>query len=945
MNLLDHLPAPLHNRATQEHNIYALLATGNTAQAHLQALLEGLCQLSPLPAQVHVYCQGQPPAQWQHPACTLHNLADPASAAALAQAEAALLPHTLWDQRHTLAALVIPTVLDLGAQAPADWDAHTQGGLAVAGASPQELAALLVQLATDPATRRRTLDGQAPWEPPGLQRHWRVEGVFDSSYSLAIVNRHLAMALQDTSLPTALYTYEQGPQPQPQFAGLEDPARLQQLWQHSQHPLPPAVALRNAWPPVVRDMRGQRRGLGNYAWEETEFPPQYAADFNRTLDLITVVSRQTRDLLQNAGVSTPMPLVGNGIDHLEHEPPQPLPCSLPQGYRFLHISSCFPRKGVDVLLRAYGDAYRIWHDVVLVIKTFPNPHNTIEQDLAALQSADPDYPQVHLIQEDWTPGQIVSLYQACQAFVLPSRGEGFGLPAAEAMLHHLPVIATSWGGHTNFCTPHTAWQVQYTLQPAQSHMGLPGSLWAEPDRAHLAELLETLPTLPAATVRQRTQAARQLVQTHYTWAAVAQRTRLALDYIRQQPGPQRPPRIGWFSTWGSRCGIAAYSAHMVRGLAPEQLHILAAIEPTEGTDPPHVHRCWRHGQADMAPLVQQAQSLQLDMVVIQHHWGFLAPQALASLVQQLSDAGMGVVVEFHNTRSAPEAIEDPATLQALARASRLIVHNLDDLHRLHRWGLHERSMWFPLAVYPVALPTPEQQDQRRQALGLHGKRIVATYGFLMPHKGLLEMVHAMPALLREHPDAHLLMVNAWYSEAASAAEQQRLQQAIQALGLAAHVTLDTRFLPEEECAALISLAEVVVFPYQNTEESASAAVRMALATGSAIATTPLPIFSDVAAAAHPLPGTTAPELAQGLCQLLHSYRDPQALAQARQRASQHARQQGAVQLSIRLAHLLRGLHAQRSLPAALENYGSSEKIVATWQQCEIPHAADFSGQK
>ena len=43
-----------------------------------------------------------------------------------------------------------------------------------------------------------------------------------------------------------------------------------------------------------------------------------------------------------------------------------------------------------MLLRAYGDAYRAWHDVVLIIKTFPNPHNTVAQDLAALQAADPD---------------------------------------------------------------------------------------------------------------------------------------------------------------------------------------------------------------------------------------------------------------------------------------------------------------------------------------------------------------------------------------------------------------------------------------------------------------------------------------------------------------------------------------------------------------------------
>ena len=38
---------------------------------------------------------------------------------------------------------------------------------------------------------------------------------------------------------------------------------------------------------------------------------------------------------------------------------------------------------------------------------------------------------------------------------------------------------------------------------------------------------------------------------------------------------------------------------------------------------------------------------------------------------------------------------------------------------------------------------------------------------------------------------------------------------------------------------------MIVFPYQNTKESASGAVRMAVAAGTAIAVTPLEIFDDV----------------------------------------------------------------------------------------------------
>ena len=45
MNLLDHLPQPLHNRATQAHHIYALFVTVDTTPDTLQALCNALSQL------------------------------------------------------------------------------------------------------------------------------------------------------------------------------------------------------------------------------------------------------------------------------------------------------------------------------------------------------------------------------------------------------------------------------------------------------------------------------------------------------------------------------------------------------------------------------------------------------------------------------------------------------------------------------------------------------------------------------------------------------------------------------------------------------------------------------------------------------------------------------------------------------------------------------------
>ena len=65
-------------------------------------------------------------------------------------------------------------------------------------------------------------------------------------------------------------------------------------------------------------------------------------------------------------------------------------------------------------------------------------------------------------------GQLVELYHQCQAFVAPTRGEGFGLPMAEAMWLGLPVLTTAYGGQADFCTPETSWLIDFRWAPAQT---------------------------------------------------------------------------------------------------------------------------------------------------------------------------------------------------------------------------------------------------------------------------------------------------------------------------------------------------------------------------------------------------------------------------------------------------------------------------------------------
>ena len=846
------------------------------------------------------------------------SLRAPSAGHQLATLDLIFLPDTaLMEWRDVLSNWALPPVIF------ASRASTGQLGLTVDPSAVDASAALGALMLLDPPTRRKSLDllrGMVAVDAVGdVPCRSRVEGVFDSSYSLALVNRQLAMALDARGKSdVSLATFEQGAEPSLDWSALPvaERDRVQALWAKSAvNTSAPDVALRNAWPPAVQGMRGHLRVLANYHWEETRFPRAFAKQFNRTLDLITVGSSQTAAFLEDAGVKVPMAVVGDGVDHLREISPAALPAALPEGFNFLHVSSCFPRKAADVILAAFGEAFGGEAGVSLVIKTFPNPHNDIQQQVAAFQASFPDGPKVLVYEDDCSDEQLAALYSGCDAYVAPSRGEGFGLPLAEAMLHGLPVITSDWGGHRDFCSDQNSWLVPSTLTLADTHLSQPGSMWCEPSAGALAKTLREIFEADADTRATKINAARATAEA-LTWSAVAENTQRAIEQLTRQPGPLPCTRLGWVTTWGIRCGIASYSRHMTEGVRPGgelsteiKLHVLAPRDDhPEVVDEQYVERCWQRGAIKPhRELIRHAVVSELDAVVVQYHWSFFSVSALAETIRALVGAGIQVFLDLHNTRGPPDGIADDAdVIAALARCTRVLVHTLDDVARAESWGLRTNLTLLPLATYPVQEPSQERLTQLSSDYDLVGKTVIASYGFLMPHKGIIELVEALPAIREVQPDAHLLLVNALYSESVSGPVLEELERTIDRLDLSAHVTHVSDFLPDEESLALLKLAEVVVFPYRDSNESSSAAVRMAISGRCNIAITPVDVFSDIAAGCFVLPGQESSDLAEGLLDLLEKQSDQVWVEARRSEVDGLACEMDAVELSDRVMGMVQG---------------------------------------
>jgi glycosyltransferase involved in cell wall biosynthesis len=203
-----------------------------------------------------------------------------------------------------------------------------------------------------------------------------------------------------------------------------------------------------------------------------------------------------------------------------------LPTAKP--FRFLYVGGTIYRKGLDLLLEAYSRAFTSADPVSLVVKDFGGtgiyPFEKGAEMVAEFRQ-NPAHPEVvHLTAHRNNPA-MAELYRACDVYVSSYRGEGFCLPALEAMACGRPVIVTKGGATDDFVSDAVGWRIPAPLRSvgnAVFNMPVDGEAeLAEPDVNELTRLLRT--AFKEKAERQSRGAAAAKTAQAWSWDAAAEK--------------------------------------------------------------------------------------------------------------------------------------------------------------------------------------------------------------------------------------------------------------------------------------------------------------------------------------------------------------------------------------------------------------------------------------
>lgn len=181
-------------------------------------------------------------------------------------------------------------------------------------------------------------------------------------------------------------------------------------------------------------------------------------------DEIWVPTQWNKQIFENSGVTPPIMTMPLGVNPhiyypgLKRELP---PCRLlttsragerevPKGFLFVNVSNPSFRKGIDIIIRSFEDAFSENPDVSLILCVSYSSLIHCDPFMLIKSGREGCRSKVYVLEGMMNEEEMAQVYRSCDAYVTASRGEGWNLPLQEGAACGLPVIAPLAFSHHEF---------------------------------------------------------------------------------------------------------------------------------------------------------------------------------------------------------------------------------------------------------------------------------------------------------------------------------------------------------------------------------------------------------------------------------------------------------------------------------------------------------------
>lgn len=304
---------------------------------------------------------------------------------------------------------------------------------------------------------------------------------------------------------------------------------------------------------------------------------------------------------------------------------------------------------------------------------------------------------------------------------------------------------------------------------------------------------------------------------------------------------ERLPSIGFVSTYPpTSCGLATFTAALREGIATRRGSDRDLGVVSVGDDrhiemrPEVIHRLRSGDEGSLQGAVKALNDH--DVALLQHEYGIYGGPDGTEVLDLLSGLEVPAIVTLHTVLGDPTPRQQRILEEIVEMTEQTIVMSDTALRRLIvKYDVDPEK----IRVVPhgaragLAGPIPERGT----------RPIVLTWGLIGPGKGLESAIEAFADLEGIHPSPRYIILGKTHPKVQAAhgdAYLDGLKARADALGLDDVVEFDGRYLDIESLTMAIRAADIVLLPYQSTEQVTSGVLVEAIAAGKPVVATAFP---------------------------------------------------------------------------------------------------------
>ncbi len=201
------------------------------------------------------------------------------------------------------------------------------------------------------------------------------------------------------------------------------------------------------------------KNIGFIATETSNFKESSWQHYANLMDEIWVPTKSCKSACFNSGVKKGVKVVPHSLDLSVYQSGKylkegPKIDSLFNTFNFCFIGEFVERKNVQALARAFHSEFDYDEPVNLYVKTSSQQLDYVQNYFQQIKNGlkiRKKYKEEVVVCGNLPKETYISTLAQCHSFVMPSRGEGFCIPALESMALGIPVIYTKGTGMDDFC--------------------------------------------------------------------------------------------------------------------------------------------------------------------------------------------------------------------------------------------------------------------------------------------------------------------------------------------------------------------------------------------------------------------------------------------------------------------------------------------------------------